>query len=154
MTAIEYITIALTWAAAIFILVLMLRGRSRKAVLAPAPKPTPPPQPTFVRVGGITVDTRDFSPEVIEAVRKTYFRSGIESKYVQVMDLTVTCPRGHATRDRILLAARDLAATKELSAGILRSKAELSCDECGKQGKLTGRAVVWEGLGSTWDGAI
>lgn len=132
----------------------------RKPVLAPEPidpsrvKAPPPEQPKFMRVGGVTVDTRDFSPELLEKIRATYFRPDIKGKYVQVIDLTATCPRSHATRDRVVLISRDLSTAKELSAGLARSKADIRCDECGKPGRVSARSVVWEGPAADWDGAV
>jgi hypothetical protein len=146
------VTIFCTVAAAITIALAFLWGFVRRRPVAVSNGVAA--QPSFERVGGVTVDTRDWSPDVIEKIRETYFRPSLKGKYLQVMDLTVTCPRGHATRDRVVLAGRDLPSVKELSAGLLRSKAELRCDECGKPGKISGRAVTWEGLATEWDGAV
>jgi len=119
-------------------------------------KASPPPEVAgqFIRVGGRTIDSRDWSPVAIDGIRKGYFRPTLAGMRVVVLDLTATCARGHATSERVVLVARNSTLATELHSGILRSRADINCTDCGKRAHLSAKAVIWEGPSEEWDGSV
>lgn len=157
--AAPWLLFALTLIAAI-VLSRELRS-ARAAVSAP---------PGMLRVGGRVVTAADWSPEVLEEVRLKYFRPAASRGYVAVTDLGVSCPRGHSTHERVVVVASERDTVMTVVERLPRARYMLRCKECGKPGrvsfedlacvncdapgKLTSKAVVWEGPFLDWDGAI
>jgi len=118
-------------------------------------KPTSPEQAsTFLRVAGRTIDSREWSPEVLEQVKKDYFRPAAAKQFISVLDVTSTCPKAHPNRNRVAVISKSATIARSISERLAFGRAEIFCEECGKKGKLTAQSEVWSGQFDTWDGAL
>lgn len=108
----------------------------------------------LLQVGGRLLDSADWSPEVIEALKKEYLMPNLKGAFLMRVDLAAGCPEGHTTTDRIGIFCDKGDMVRKLSDHMLRMHMIVQCRSCGKQARVTGRHVAWQGDIGTWDGAI
>lgn len=121
---------------------------------AAAPPPPPPVIPSQVmRVGGRLIDSKDWSPEAIEAIRKEYFLPSFKEAFFVRVDLTAGCPEKHITTESMGLIGKKPDFVRGVLEQLHRLRIKIQCTTCGKMAVITGRHVVWQGDASKWDGA-
>jgi len=115
------------------------------------PPPNPPGQ--LVQVGGRLLDSNQWAPEVIEALRKEYLMPPLKDAFLMRVSLTAGCPEGHSTTHRIGIFCDKGDFVRKVSDQMQRMRLIIPCSTCSKPARVTGRHVAWQGDLGVWDGA-
>ena len=107
----------------------------------------------LLRVGGRMIDTRDWSPKVLEEIRQEFFMPNLKNAALIRVDLSAACPEGHMTTERIGLFCNKGDVAKKVTDDLHKIRVKLQCKECGKLSQINGRHIAWSGDIGQWDGA-
>lgn len=119
----------------------------------PPPLPLQGPPGQLLQVGGRLLDSREWSPEVIEKLKAEFFMPSLKNAFLIRMDITGSCPEQHLTTERVGIFCNKTDIAKKVSEDLNKMRISLMCKECGKPSKVSGRRVAWQGPLSEWDGA-
>lgn len=126
-----------------------LRSLFVRAPEVPAPKPE-----QLVQIGGRLLNVSEWSPELVEALKKEFFMPSCKDAYLMRVDLSGGCPEGHTTTERVGVFTRKGDFSKKIADDLNKIRLQIPCKECGKPAKITGRRTAWQGDLGTWDGAV
>lgn len=118
---------------------------------APLPPPIPPSQ--LLRIGGRLIDTKDWAPETIAALKQEYFLPSFKDAFLMRINLTAGCPEQHNTTETIGVIGKKPDFVRTMVDEFHRLRIKIQCTTCGKRAVITGRTVLWQGDVGKWDGA-
>lgn len=107
----------------------------------------------LIQIGGKLLDTSEWTPELIEVLKKEYLMPSCKDAYLIRVDLSASCTEGHVTTERVGVFSKKGNVSKKISDDLNKVRMYIPCKECGKLSKITGRRTVWQGDLGTWDGA-
>lgn len=112
------------------------------------------PSANLVQVGGRLLDISQWSPELVEALKNEYFMPSCKDAYMMRVDLSAGCPEGHTTTERVGVFTKSGDLTNKITEDLNKIRIIVTCKQCGKPARITGKRVAWQGDLGTWDGVI